>query len=50
VCCHRSPTATCDGGNFVVGRLQNNVALIRKEQEKTVRWTQALPASRRSGR
>ncbi len=27
VCCHRSPTATCDGSNSVVGRSRDNVAL-----------------------
>jgi len=37
VCCHRSPTATCDGSNPVVGRSRDNVALARKGQDEAVR-------------
>jgi len=41
VCCHWSPTATCDGGNPVVGRSRNNVALARKGQDKAARQSRA---------
>jgi len=37
VCCHRSPTATCDESNLVVGRSRDNVALTRKGQDEAVR-------------
>jgi len=37
VCCHRPPTATCDGSNPGVGRSRDNVALARKGQDDAVR-------------
>ncbi len=37
VCCHRSPTATCDGSNPLVGRSRDNVALARKGQDDAAR-------------
>jgi hypothetical protein len=39
VCCHRSPTATCEGSNLLVRRSRDNVALTRKGQDEAVRWS-----------
>jgi len=37
VCCHRSPTATCNGSNPRVGRSRDKVALARKGHDEAAR-------------
>ena len=46
MCCHRSPTATCDGSNPVVGSLVGQWSPLRKEPDQAVRLTRAAASTR----